>query len=72
MIGADGANSFVREQAFIDFDVLDYRQAGLTCAIRTQPHQHVARQIFLETWPRLDGKFTSQQEGITVDRLDFA
>ena len=52
VIGADGANSFVREQAFIDFDVLDYRQAGLTCAIRTaQPHQHVARQIFLETGP---------------------
>ncbi|MBT0887767.1 MULTISPECIES: FAD-dependent monooxygenase [Acinetobacter] len=52
VIGADGANSFVREQAFIDFDVLDYRQAGLTCAIRTAlPHQHVARQIFLETGP---------------------
>lgn len=52
VIGADGANSFVREQAFIDFDVLDYRQAGLTCAIRTvQAHQHVARQIFLETGP---------------------
>ncbi|PCN60218.1 FAD-dependent monooxygenase [Acinetobacter sp. YT-02] len=52
VIGADGANSFVREQAFIDFDVLDYRQAGLTCAIRTaQPHQYVARQIFLETGP---------------------
>ena len=52
VIGADGANSFVREQAYIDFDVLDYRQAGLTCAIRTaQPHQHVARQIFLETGP---------------------
>ena len=52
VIGADGANSFVREQAFIDFHVLDYRQAGLTCAIRTAlPHQHVARQIFLETGP---------------------
>ena len=52
VIGADGANSFVREQAFIDLDVLDYRQAGITCAIRTaQPHQHVARQIFLETGP---------------------
>ncbi|WP_313035517.1 FAD-dependent monooxygenase [Acinetobacter sp.] len=52
VIGADGANSFVREQAFIDLDVLDYKQAGLTCAIRTaQPHQHVARQIFLETGP---------------------
>ncbi|WP_171265246.1 FAD-dependent monooxygenase [Acinetobacter sp. ANC 3813] len=52
VIGADGANSFVREQAFIDIDVLDYQQAGISCAIRTaQPHQHVARQIFLETGP---------------------
>lgn len=52
LIGADGANSFVREQAFIDLDILDYKQAGLSCAIRTaQPHQHVARQIFLETGP---------------------
>ena len=52
VIGADGANSFVREQAFIDLDILDYHQSGVTCAIRTaQPHQHVARQIFLETGP---------------------
>lgn len=52
VIGADGANSFVREQAFIDLDVLDYKQAGVSCAIKTaQPHQHAARQIFLETGP---------------------
>ncbi|MEG0482395.1 MAG: FAD-dependent monooxygenase [Acinetobacter sp.] len=52
IIGADGANSFVREQAFIDLDILDYQQAGLTCAIRTtQPHQYVARQIFHPTGP---------------------
>ena len=52
VIGADGANSFVREQAFIDLDILDYHQSGVTCAIRTaQPHQHVARQIYLETGP---------------------
>jgi 2-polyprenylphenol 6-hydroxylase len=52
LIGADGANSFVRDQAFIHLDILDYKQAGLTCAIRTaQPHHHVARQIFLETGP---------------------
>ncbi|NHB57831.1 FAD-dependent monooxygenase [Acinetobacter sp. 194] len=52
LIGADGANSFVREQAYIDLDVLDYKQAGLTCAIRTaKPHQYVARQIFLPTGP---------------------
>ena len=52
LIGADGANSFVREQAFIDLDVLDYKQAGLSCSIRTtEKNQHVARQIFLETGP---------------------
>ena len=52
LIGADGANSFVREQAYIDLDVLDYKQAGLTCAIKTTaPHQHIARQIFLPTGP---------------------
>ncbi|ALH95762.1 FAD-dependent monooxygenase [Acinetobacter equi] len=52
LIGADGANSFVRDQAFISFDILDYKQAGVSCAIRTaKPHQHVARQIFLETGP---------------------
>ncbi len=52
VIGADGVNSFVREQAFIDYDILDYQQAGLTCAIRTtQPHRYVARQIFHPTGP---------------------
>lgn len=52
LIGADGANSFVRSQALIDLDVLDYQQAGLTCAIQTeQPHHHVARQVFLHTGP---------------------
>lgn len=52
VIGADGANSFVREQAYIDLDVLDYQQAGISCAIRTaQPNAKVARQIFLETGP---------------------
>lgn len=52
LIGADGANSFVRTQALIDLDVLDYQQAGLTCAIQTEhPHQHVARQVFLHTGP---------------------
>ena len=52
VIGADGANSFVREQAMIALDVLDYGQAGLSCAIRTAlPHQYMARQIFLPTGP---------------------
>ncbi|MEI2557031.1 FAD-dependent monooxygenase [Acinetobacter pittii] len=52
LIGADGANSFVREQAFIDLDVLDYKQAAISCAIKTsKPHNYVARQIFLPTGP---------------------
>ena len=52
LIGADGANSFVREQAYIDLDVLDYQQAAISCAIKTtQPSQYVARQIFLPTGP---------------------
>ena len=47
LIGADGPNSFVRNQAMIDLDVLDYRQAAISCAVKTaQPHQHVARQLF--------------------------
>ncbi|MGB5887748.1 MAG: FAD-dependent monooxygenase [Acinetobacter venetianus] len=52
LIGADGANSFVREQAYIDLDVLNYKQAAISCAIKTaQPNQYVARQIFLPTGP---------------------
>ncbi|MCH7386756.1 FAD-dependent monooxygenase [Acinetobacter modestus] len=52
LIGADGANSFVREQAYIDLDLLDYKQAAISCAIKTtQPNQYVARQIFLPTGP---------------------
>jgi 2-octaprenylphenol hydroxylase len=52
LIGADGANSFVREQAYIGLDVLDYKQAAISCAIKTtQPNQYVARQIFLPTGP---------------------
>lgn len=52
LIGADGAQSFVREQAMIGLDVLDYHQSAISCAIKTtQPHQHLARQIFLPTGP---------------------
>ncbi len=60
LIGADGANSFVREQAFIDLDVLDYKQAGLSCAIQTaQPNQHVGPSDFSGNWPI--GLFTDGQ-----------
>ena len=52
IIGADGANSFVRDQVGILLDRLDYKQTAISCAIRTEKtHQHVARQIFLDTGP---------------------
>lgn len=50
VIGADGANSFVRQQAMIDLDVLDYQQSVLSCTLLTQEHhQHVARQMYNPT-----------------------
>ncbi|MBF7683568.1 FAD-dependent monooxygenase [Acinetobacter sp. B5B] len=52
LIGADGANSLVRHQAGIEIKLLDYQQAAIGCAIKTQQrHCSVARQIFLPTGP---------------------
>ncbi|MGP4763517.1 hypothetical protein ACTXP8_27495, partial [Klebsiella pneumoniae] len=36
IIGADGANSFVRDQVGILLDRLDYGQTAISCAIRTE------------------------------------
>lgn len=50
LIGADGANSFIRQSAMIDIDVLDYQQSVLSCVVKTaQHHQHVARQMYNPT-----------------------
>lgn len=52
LIGADGANSFVRQSVGIDLDVLNYKQSAISCAIYTaKPHQQIARQVFLPTGP---------------------
>lgn len=52
IIGADGAQSWVRQQAHIELERLDYHQIALTAAIRTtQPHAYTARQIFLPSGP---------------------
>lgn len=52
LIGADGGNSLVRKMAGIGVDVLDYQQTAISCAIKTeQPHQQIARQVFLPTGP---------------------
>ena len=50
LVGADGRGSFVRKQAGIELDVLDYKQTAICCAIQTdKPHQATARQAMLPT-----------------------
>lgn len=50
LVGADGRNSYVRQQAGIELDVLPYQQTAICCAIRTEkPHQQTARQAMLPT-----------------------
>lgn len=52
VVGADGAKSWVRQQAGIGVIQHDYQQQGLVATVRTQfPHQQVARQVFLPTGP---------------------
>ncbi len=50
VVGADGRGSFVRKQAGIELDTLDYKQTAICCAIQTaKPHQATARQAMLPT-----------------------
>ena len=50
LVGADGRGSFVRQQAAIELDTLDYNQTAICCAIQTaKPHQATARQAMLPT-----------------------
>ncbi len=50
LVGADGRGSFVRQQAAIGLDTLDYNQTAICCAIKTaKPHQATARQAMLPT-----------------------
>ncbi|MDN3447743.1 FAD-dependent monooxygenase [Psychrobacter sp. APC 3281] len=50
LVGADGRGSFVRQQAGIGVDTLDYNQTAICCAIQTEkPHQATARQTMLPT-----------------------
>lgn len=50
LVGADGRGSFVRQQAAIGLDTLDYQQTAICCAIQTEkPHQATARQAMLPT-----------------------
>lgn len=50
LVGADGRGSFIRKQAGIKLDRLDYKQTAICCAIKTdKPHQATARQAMLPT-----------------------
>lgn len=52
LIGADGANSWVREQSKIPLTFYDYGHHAIVATIKTElPHQHVARQAFLASGP---------------------
>ncbi|MCB4435049.1 FAD-dependent monooxygenase [Alteromonas sp. McT4-15] len=52
LVGADGANSFVRKQAGLPITFKDYEHTAIVANIRTQePHNQVARQAFTPTGP---------------------
>ncbi len=52
VVGADGANSFVRKQAGLPITFKDYEHTAIVANIRTsEPHQNVARQAFTPTGP---------------------
>ncbi|NNN45824.1 MULTISPECIES: FAD-dependent 2-octaprenylphenol hydroxylase [unclassified Vibrio] len=52
VVGADGANSWVRRQMDIPLTYWDYGHSALVANIRThEPHQGVARQIFTPQGP---------------------
>lgn len=47
VVGADGAHSWVRQQAKMPLVSQDYQHTALVCNVRTaEPHQQTARQIF--------------------------
>lgn len=47
IVGADGANSWLRKQADIPLSFRDYGHHALICNVKTaEPHQNTARQIF--------------------------
>ncbi|QYJ81733.1 FAD-dependent oxidoreductase [Shewanella aegiceratis] len=52
VIGADGANSWVREQCKIPMTFWDYGHHAIVASIRTElPHNATARQVFLSDGP---------------------
>ncbi|OBX06541.1 oxidoreductase [Gallibacterium salpingitidis] len=47
VVGADGANSWLREQMHMPINFRDYQHSALVCNVETvEPHQQICRQIF--------------------------
>ncbi len=52
IVGADGANSRIRDLVGIESKLLDYQQTAVVCSVKSQiAHNDVARQRFLTTGP---------------------
>ncbi len=52
IVGADGAQSWLRGQTNIQVSIKDYQQKGLVTTVKTENHhKHTARQRFLPTGP---------------------
>lgn len=52
VVGADGANSYVRQQAALPLTFWDYDQHAIVATIRTElPHGNCARQVFTPSGP---------------------
>lgn len=52
VVAADGAKSWLREQANIKISQHDYQQAGIVTTVETElAHEQVARQVFRDTGP---------------------
>jgi 2-octaprenylphenol hydroxylase len=51
-VAADGANSWLRDQAGMNVSTVDYDQEAIVATVTTEfPHEKIARQIFLPTGP---------------------
>jgi len=65
IIGADGGQSWVRQQAGITVSTRDYQQTAVVANVTTElPHQHTAWQRFLPTGPLA---FLPLSDGIETD-----
>ena len=52
LVGADGANSFVRQQLKFESKAWQYNQTAIVCTLQVEKsHQSIARQRFMHTGP---------------------